>query len=359
MIATLPETYRAATEADLRERILRRKRELGARLVILAHHYQRMEVVAIGDHIGDSYMLAKIASESRDATDIVFCGVHFMAEAADILARPGQTVYLPNATAGCPMADMAPIDDVLIAWEELTGMGVAKQTTPVSYMNSAAFLKAFCGRNGGLICTSSNARKALEWSFARREKAFFFPDQHLGRNTALAMGVAPDEMMVWDNTVPGGGVTPDEVRRARIILWKGHCHVHGRFYPFQVDQIRGQYPGAKVVVHPECTNEVVVKADAVGSTNFIVNYVENAPAGSTIAIGTELNLIARLAAENPDKKIVELSGNNCPLCSNMFRTTLADVAYCLDHLGEGNIIKVPEDIKKDALVALQRMLELN
>jgi len=358
MIAALPESYRTSTEAELREQILTRKRELGSRLVILAHHYQRMEVVAIGDHIGDSFMLAKVAAESREATDIVFCGVHFMAEAADILARPGQTVYLPNATAGCPMADMAPIDDVLIAWEELSRQGLSDQITPISYMNSAAYLKAFCGRNGGLICTSSNAQKALEWALARREKVFFFPDQHLGRNTALAMGIPPDKMVLWDNTVPGGGVSPDDLAAATLILWKGHCHVHGRFLPEHADEVRAKYPGAQIVVHPECTHEVVAKADAVGSTNFIVNYVAKAEPGAVVAIGTELNLIARLAHENPDKTVIELSGQNCPLCSNMFRTTLGDVAYCLDHLGSGNIIKVPEDIKQDAQVALQRMLEL-
>lgn len=358
MIETLPDSYRIADEADLRERIVRRKRELDTRLVILAHHYQRMEVVAIGDHIGDSFMLAKVASESKDAKDIVFCGVHFMAESADILARPGQTVYLPNATAGCPMADMAPIDDVLIAWQRLTELGLSEQTTPVSYMNSAAYLKAFCGQNGGLICTSSNAENALKWSFAQREKAFFFPDQHLGRNTALAMGIPADQMVLWDNTVPDGGLTEDELTAAKLILWKGHCHVHGRFLPEHADQVREKYPDAKIVVHPECTQEVVARADAVGSTNFIVNYVEDAPAGSVVAIGTELNLIARLAHEHPDKTVIELSGQNCPLCSNMFRTTLADVAYCLDHLGEGNIIKVADDVKKDARVALERMLEL-
>ena len=359
MIATLPETYRTATEASLKSQILAHKERLGPRLLILAHHYQRMEVVALGDYVGDSYLLAKKASESPQARDVVFCGVHFMAEAADIVGRDDQTVYLPNATAGCPMADMAPIDDVLIAWDELKSLKLADLTTPVSYMNSAAYLKAFCGRNDGLICTSSNARAAFEWSFARREKVFFFPDQHLGRNTALAMGIPNQEMVLWDNTVPGGGVEPEELTRARVILWKGHCHVHGRFLPEHVEEVRRNHPGAQVVVHPECTHEVVELADAVGSTSFIVQFVETSPAGSTVAIGTELNLIARLAAEHPDKKILELSGQNCPLCSNMFRTTLADVAYCLDHLGSGNIIRVPPEIKKDALLALQRMLRLN
>jgi quinolinate synthase len=358
LLDTLPDRYRQATEAELRDQILAKKRELGSKLLILAHHYQRMEVVAIGDCVGDSYMLARKAAETPGARDIVFCGVHFMAEAADILARPDQTVYLPNATAGCPMADMAPIDDVLYAWEELEQLGLAREVTPVSYMNSAAYLKAFCGRHGGLICTSSNAGHAFEWAMVRRPRVFFFPDQHLGRNTALARGISESEMVVWDNTVPGGGLSAEELGRARVILWKGHCHVHGRFLPEHIDAVRAQYPGAKVVVHPECTHEVVARADAVGSTNFIVKYVTDAGPGSVVAVGTELNLIARLAAEHPDRKVLELSGQNCPLCSNMFRTTLADVAYCLDRLGSGNIIRVPDDIKEDAAVALQRMLDL-
>lgn len=359
MIATLPETYRTATEADLKSQIRDHKARLGSELLILAHHYQRMEVVSVGDFVGDSYLLAKKAAQSPQAKHVIFCGVHFMAEAADILGREDQIVYLPNATAGCPMADMAPIDDVLIAWDELESLGLAAKTTPVSYMNSAAFLKAFCGRNGGLICTSSNARAAFEWSYARREKVFFFPDQHLGRNTALALGIPHSDMVLWDNTVPGGDVEPEALKSARVILWKGHCHVHGRFLPEHVEQVRREHPKARVVVHPECSYEVVALADEVGSTHFIVNYVEKAPPGTTIAIGTELNLIARLAAEHPDKNIFELTGQNCPLCSNMFRTTLADVAYCLDHLGSGNIIKVKPDIKADARVALERMLEIS
>jgi len=358
LLDTLPDLYRQSTEAELRHRIEGKRHALKSSLLILAHHYQRVEVVEVGDYVGDSYMLARKAAETPDARHIVFCGVHFMAEAADILARPDQTVYLPNATAGCPMADMAPIDDVLLAWQELEALGLAEETTPVSYMNSAAYLKAFCGRHGGLICTSSNAGRAFEWSFAKRPRVFFFPDQHLGRNTAFSQGMSESDLVVWDNTVPGGGVTPDRLKRARVILWKGHCHVHGRFLPEHVDQVRAQYPGVKVVVHPECAHEVVEKADAVGSTSFIVKYVEDAPPGSAIAIGTELNLISRLAQTHADKKVVELSGQNCPLCSNMFRTTLADVAYCLDRLGSGNIIRVPDDIKADAVVALQRMLDL-
>jgi quinolinate synthase len=359
MITALPESYRTASEASLTAQIREHKRRLGPRLLILTHHYQRLEVVAVGDYVGDSFMLAKKAAGSTEAGDVVFCGVHFMAEAADIVGREDQTVYLPNATAGCPMADMAPIDDVLIAWEELSGLGLAGRTTPVSYMNSAAYLKAFCGREGGLICTSSNARAAFEWSFARREKVFFFPDQHLGRNTALAMGIPQEDMVLWDPTVPGGAVPAEALARARVVLWKGHCHVHARFLPEHVAEVRRAHPGVRVVVHPECSHEVVALADEVGSTQHIVDFVEKAAAGTTIAIGTELNLIARLAAEHPDKRILELTGQNCPLCSNMFRTTLADVAYCLDHLGTGNIIKVKPDIKKDALVALQRMLALN
>jgi quinolinate synthase len=357
-MVTMPESYRLAEESELKARIARKKDELGDSVLILAHHYQRMEVVQVGDYVGDSFMLARKAAESPEAKDILFCGVHFMAEAADIVALPDQRVYLPNATAGCPMADMAPIDDVLVAWDTLKDLGIASDTTPVSYMNSAAYLKGFCGRNDGLICTSSNAELALKWAFERRSKVFFFPDQHLGRNTALDLGIPHEDMVVWDNTVHGGGVTRDALSKARVILWKGHCHVHGRFTADQVRDVRAQYENVKIVVHPECTHEVVAKADAVGSTNFIVQFVADASPGDVIAIGTELNLISRLAKLNPDKKIIELTGQNCPLCSNMFRTTLADVAYCLDHLGSGNIIKVKEDIKQDARLALQRMLDL-
>lgn len=358
MYFSLPNEYREAPADQLRGRIRAVRERLGDRLCILVHHYQRMEVVEFADHIGDSYGLSKIAAGRREAEVIAFCGVHFMAESADILTPDHQRVFLPNPLAGCPMADMAEMADVLQAWEYLKPLGGAESIMPISYMNTAAGLKAFTGRNGGLICTSSNAKAALNYALGRRERAFFFPDQHLGYNTAIASGIPADQIVVWDFSRESGGLTLEQLRRARVILWKGHCHVHTNFTPEQVQEVRRAHPEAKVVVHPECPHEVVRLADANGSTSFIVDYVRKAPAGATIAIGTEINLITRLAHEQADKRIFELSGNTCPVCANMYRTTLNDLAFCLENLDSIKPIRVPEPTRGEALLALEKMLEI-
>lgn len=359
MYFALPKEYREATGNDLRERITAAKARLGKRAIILTHHYQRVEVVEFGDAIGDSYALSQIAASQENVEYIIFCGVHFMAEAAYILAKGNQKVYLPNPLAGCPMADMAEMADVMEAWKVLEHFGGDEKIMPISYMNSAAGLKAFVGEHGGLICTSSNADAAYKWGFERREKLFFFPDQHLGYNTGIKFGLKPEEMVIWDFSREEGGLTQEQLDKARVILWKGHCHVHTNFKKEQVVEVRQQYPDVKIVVHPECPHEVVERADAAGSTSFIVNYVKKQPAGTAIAIGTEINLINRLALENPDKKIFELSGKTCPVCANMYRTTLNDLAYCLENLDTMKQTKVPDRIKANALLALERMLEVH
>jgi quinolinate synthase len=352
-----PDSYRSMPDEDLSAIILARKAELGNRATILTHHYQRRAVVALGDHQGDSYALCKIGAKAS-AEYIVFCGVHFMAESAVILARKDQKVFLPNALAGCPMADMAAIDSVYGAWEELNQLLPGIKIIPISYMNSAADLKAFCGRNEGLICTSSNADKAFVWGFERGEKLFFFPDEHLGRNTANKLGISRDQIFVWDfNSLPQNRDV-DAIRRAKVIVWKGYCHVHAVFQPHHVHQIREQYPGVKVVVHPECTEEVVALADSVGSTSHIVRFVEQQPAGTIIAIGTELNLVDRLSHQHLDKKILELAGQTCAMCVNMYRTTLADLAYTLDNVDTLKPMLVDEDVTIHARVALERMLAI-
>lgn len=359
MFFALPKEYREATADDLRERIRAARGRLGKKLVILVHHYQRLEVVEFADHIGDSYGLSKIAARQQDADTIVFCGVHFMAESADILTADHQNVYLPNPLAGCPMADMAEMADVLAAWEWLKPFGGEQKIMPISYMNTAAGLKAFTGRNGGLICTSSNAKAALKYALEKREKVFFFPDEHLGHNTGVDYGLQSDEMVIWDFSRDDGGLSASQIERAKIILWKGHCHVHTNFKPEHVEDARRRYPGVKVVVHPECPHEVVRLADASGSTSFIVDYCAKAPAGSVIAIGTEINLVNRMAHTYPDKKIFELSGNTCPVCANMYRTTLNDLAYTLEHFPEIKPIRVPEPTKSEAKLALEKMLEIS
>jgi len=341
---SLPKEYREAETVDLQQRITAARKKLGSKLCILAHHYQRMEVVSLSDHVGDSYGLSKIASEQKDVEIIVFCGVHFMVEAADILTDEKKMVFLPNPLAGCPMADMAEMADVMEAWKLLEQFGGDKTFMPISYMNTTAGLKAFTGRHGGLI--------------ERREKLFFFPDEHLGRNTAHRFGIKPEEMVIWDFSHESGGVVPEEIERAKIILWKGHCHVHTTFKPEHVEQVRTEYPDVQVVVHPECTREVVELADANGSTRFIVEYCEKQPAGSTIAIGTEINLINRVAHQFPDKNIFELSGLTCPVCANMYRTTLNDLAYTLENYADLRPISIPEPDRGEALLALQKMLEI-
>ena len=356
---TIPQEYRQATDGELQDRIKQAKKSYGERMIILAHHYQRLEVAQLGDFVGDSYELSKKASEMKKADYIIFCGVHFMAESAEILSGDHQTVYLPNPLAGCPMADMADIDDVMAAWDYLKHLGIADKTLPLSYMNSAAKLKAFCGREGGLICTSSNAKAAYKWVFDRAEKLFFFPDENLGYNTARWMDIPDDEIVIWDFRNDDGGIDPERLKKAKVILWKGHCHVHTNFKAHHIEEVRAKYPGVKVAVHPECTWEVVSGADAVGSTKFLVNYIDQQPAGSMIAVGTEINLINRMAHQYPDKKIFELSGQICPVCANMYRTTLADLANTVENLGTFDRIVVPDDIKKDAKLALNRMLEVH
>lgn len=358
MYFSLPAEYREAKTDELEARITAARERLGSKLCILAHHYQRLEVVGFADHIGDSYALSQTAAAQKEAEIIAFCGVHFMAESADILTADHQHVYLPNPLAGCPMADMAEMTDVLEAWETLKPFGGEERIMPISYMNTAAGLKAFTGKHGGLICTSSNADAALKWAFDRREKAFFFPDENLGWNTGKKMGLKPEDMVIWDFSQDRGGLTEAELERAKIILWKGHCHVHTNFTAEHVDEVRREYPGVKIVVHPECPAEVVEKADASGSTKLIVDYCEKAPAGSTIAIGTEINLINRMAHEHRDKTIIELSGKTCPVCANMYRTTLNDLAYCLENYPDIKRIEVTEPTRSDARLALERMLEV-
>jgi len=359
MYFALPKEYRESSQSDLIERIKSTKQKLGKKAIILTHHYQRYEIVEAGDAVGDSYGLSKIAAERADVEYIFFCGVHFMAEAAEILSSDKQTVFLPNPLAGCPMADMAEMDDVLEAWETLENFGGDKKVMPVSYMNSTAALKAFTGKHGGIICTSSNADAVYKYGFDRREKLFFFPDRHLGYNTGIKYGLKPEEMVVWDFAKPGGGLDKDQIDRAKVILWKGHCHVHTNFTARHIDETRQKYPDVKIVVHPECAYEVVKNANASGSTSFIVKYVDQQPPGSVIAIGTEINLINRLAIKYPDKKIFELSGQTCPVCANMYRTTINDLAYCLEHFRDIKPIQVPDDVKEYARIALERMLTVH
>jgi quinolinate synthase len=337
------------------EQILEYKKKLGKELVILAHHYQRKEIVELGDYKGDSFGLSQKAAQNSDARYIVFCGVHFMAESAAILSQPHQIVQIPDMEAGCWMADMADTINVQAAWDAVTDIVGTDEITPVVYMNADAGIKAFCGRNEGIVCTSSNARAALDWSFSRRPRVFFFPDQHLGRNTGNAMGLKPDEMVVWNPDKPLGGNTEAQIKKAKIYLWDGYCLVHTRFTPDEMTGMREKYPEAKFVVHPECTQEVVALADAVGSTSYIVKYVEEAPAGSTIVIGTEINLIDRMAQVHTDKTVLPLKESLCP---NMYKINPENLLDSLLHIGQKNVVTVPGDIKQDAKLALDRMLTL-
>ena len=353
----------AASDPDLVARARAAKEALGDKVFVLGHHYQRDEVIAFADVTGDSFKLARDAAARPDAGYIVFCGVHFMAESADILTGPDQQVVLPDLAAGCSMADMARLTQVEMAWQAMTDAGVAGSVVPVTYMNSSADIKAFCGRNGGVVCTSSNAEVALTWAFEQKPdaKVLFLPDQHLGRNTAvLQMGLSLDDCVVWDPHRPNGGLTADQLRAAKMILWKGHCSVHGRFSPDVVDELRAEVPGINVLVHPECQHEVVLKADLVGSTEFIIKTIEAAPAGSAWAIGTELNLVKRLAADHPDKRIVFLDKTVC-YCSTMNRIDLPHLVWALESLVAGTVvnrIEVDPETERWALVALERMLAL-
>lgn len=341
------------TPPEILDRIREKKDELGEELLILTHHYQRSAIVDMGDFKGDSFDLSRKAANSR-ARRIVFCGVHFMAESARILCGENQTVQIPDEEAGCWMADMA--DHVMVqrAWDELVAVVPAPSVMPVTYMNSDAVIKAFCGQNGGIVCTSSNAGQAFAWGFEQREKIFFFPDQHLGQNTANQMGIPPEEVIVWDPARPLGGNPPQAVAKARVILWKGYCLVHTRFTIAHMESMRKKNPEARIVVHPECTQAVVQLADAVGSTSYIVNYVESAAPGSRIIIGTEINLVRRLAAEHPDKTVLPLYESFCP---NMYKINPEKLLETLEQ-PEKNLVVVPADVQAGAVMALERMLAL-
>ena len=366
----LPEEYLTASDAELEERILAAKATLGNRVVILGHFYQRDEVVRHADFVGDSFQLARAAASRPEAEAIVFCGVHFMAETADLLSTPEQASILPNLAAGCSMADMADIDSVEDAWEQLeevlggtmeTGAGPGQPVVPVTYMNSSAALKAFCGRHGGIVCTSSNAAAVLAWAFERGQRVLFFPDQHLGRNTAKAMGIPLEAMPMWNPRLPLGGNSPERIRDAKVLLWNGFCSVHKRFTTAQIDRARQQHPEVRVIVHPECPMPVVDAADEAGSTDYIRKAIEAAPAGSTFAVGTEINMVRRLAQAHPEHTIFCLDPVVCP-CSTMYRIHPGYLAWVLEGLVRGeqlNRITVPDNVAAPARTALERMLAVH
>ncbi len=361
-VDVIPQFYAEMDGAELDRRITAARAALGTRLVILGHHYQRDEIIKYADYRGDSFKLAQLAAGRPEADYIVFCGVHFMAESADILSAPQQKVILPNPAAGCSMADMANIAEVEECWQmlhELLGEDAA--IIPVTYMNSAANLKAFCGRNGGVVCTSSNAPKVIDWAFKQGKRVLFFPDEHLGRNTALKYGIPEDQMAVWNPKDPMAAEdAEEEIERARIILWKGYCSTHMRFNVQQIAKARADYPGIKVIVHPECRREVVEAADLYGSTEYIIQQIERAPAGTQWAVATEINLVHRIAQEHPDQFIFCLDPIVCP-CSTMYRIHPAYVAWVLEGLLEGQVINqvsVDDETAHWARVALQRMLAL-
>jgi quinolinate synthase len=359
--SALPERYSDASPDQLAHMVEAAKAALGDRLFILGHHYQRDEVMRWADARGDSYRLSVLAQERPEADYIVFCGVHFMAESADVLTAEHQRVILPDLNAGCSMADMADIDAVEEAWESLEAVVDIEQVVPITYMNSAADLKAFVGRKGGAVCTSTNARAILEWALSKGEKVLFFPDQHLGRNTGLAMCYGHDDMRVWDPRKDFGGLTEFDAKEATFLLWKGHCSVHQRFRPEHVEAFRAEHPDGLVLAHPECSYEVCQLADKVGSTDFIINEVATAPEGSTIAVATEIHLVQRLDHETPGKSVQSLDPLICP-CSTMFRIDEAHLAWVLENLVEGRVVNqitVDPDTARWARVALQQMLELS
>lgn len=354
--------YVSLNDDDCEQRIIKAKKALGDRVVILGHHYQRDEVFKHADFSGDSLKLSREATNSK-AEYIVFCGVHFMAEVADIISRPEQVAILPDLSAGCAMADMADLEQVERAWKELSSVLDAEETiTPVTYINSAADLKSFCGRHGGIVCTSTNAQSILDWSFSRREKVLFFPDQHLGRNTGFKMGIPLEDMVVWDYDLPMGGLSADQIRDAKIILWKGFCSVHQMFKPEQIENFRREVPGGKVISHPEASFEVCQQSDYVGSTEYIINTIGAAEPGSRWLVGTELNLVNRLHQTlQKDNKTVQFMSNMVCMCSTMFRIDPPHLAWVLENLVEGNIVNqvsVDRDIASNARVALQRMLDI-
>jgi quinolinate synthase len=357
----LPEAYLGLSDEEMDLRIAAARAALGDRLVILGHHYQRDEVIRFADHTGDSFKLAREIARHPSAEFIVFCGVHFMAESADILALPHQRVILPDLAAGCSMADMAAPDQLETCWGELDELSLASHVVPVTYINSAAAIKAFVGERGGTICTSSNAAATLRWGWGQREKILFLPDQHLGRNTAWKMGVPLDEMVVWDPYEPFGGLTREALDRARLILWKGHCSVHVRFTVAQVEAVRRQHPNVRVIVHPEVPFDVLRSADDSGSTEYILKTVREAPAGTTWAVGTEVHLVHRLAEDvAPAKTVISLDTMGC-LCSTMFRVSPNHLLWVLEGLIDGEVhneIVVPESQQKFAKLALERMLRI-
>ena len=358
----IPREYLSVSPEELDQRIRAARAYLGKRLVVLGHHYQRNEVIQYADFTGDSFKLAQHAAAQEAAEYVLFCGVHFMAESADILTRPDVRVILPNMAAGCSMADMADPDDVYAAWDAISEMleGSGSKVIPITYMNSAASLKAFTGERDGIVCTSSNASKTFDYAFERGDKIFFFPDQHLGRNTGYARGIPLDQMVVWNFRLPNGGLTKEQVERAKVILWQGHCSTHQRFSVQQIEKARKDYPGINVIVHPECRWEVVQAADTNGSTEKIIKTVSESPAGSVWAIGTEINLVNRLAQQNPDKTIFCLDPVVCP-CSTMYRIHPAYLAWVLEGLTQGHVlneVKVDDATRTWSLVALERMLAL-
>ena len=357
----IPNEYLHLSSDELDQRIYDVREKLGKKVTILGHHYQREEVIKYADFQGDSFKLSQNAASLPEADYIVFCGVHFMAETACILCAPHQKVILPNITAGCSMADMAPMDDVLDAWDDLQDvLGDYGGIVPVAYMNTIAGLKALCGQHGGIICTSSNATAALKWSFDRADRVLFLPDQHLGCNSGLKLGLSLDDMVVWNPFKPLGGNTPERLRKAKLILWQGHCSVHTRFSVSQIDGARARYPDIKVIAHPECTMEVVQAADMDGSTEFIRKTINEAPAGSKWAVGTEISLVNRLAKENPDKTIFCLDPVVCP-CSTMYRIHPAYVYWVLEGLLEGQVVNqitVDEETQRYSHIALERMLQV-
>ena len=351
----------AASDPQLVERAKAARSALGSKAMVLGHHYQRDEVIAFADIRGDSFKLAQAAADNSDAEFIFFCGVHFMAESADILTTPNQKVILPDLSAGCSMADMATAAQVNECWQVLGKLGVAAKTIPITYMNSSAAIKAFTGKNNGAVCTSSNAARAMKWAFENGEKILFLPDQHLGRNTAvLSLGLNLDDCVLWNPWKPNGGLTDDQIKNSKVILWRGHCSVHGRFSIQNINDVRQQVPGIKVLVHPECQHEVVSNADVVGSTEMIIKTVKESAPGSKWAIGTELNLVSRLANENLDKQVLFLDKTVC-YCSTMNRIDLPHLVWAMESLVGGrlvNQIKVEAEIAKYAKVALERMLAL-
>jgi len=357
----IPPQYLRYTANELDRRIHDAREKLGSTVMVLGHHYQREEIIKYADFQGDSFLLSQEAACKPEAEFIIFCGVHFMAETAGILCAPHQRVILPNITAGCSMADMAPMQDVEDAWDDLQDVLADKGgIIPVTYMNSIAGIKALCGRNNGAVCTSSNAAKVLEWAVTQGDRILFMPDQHLGRNTALKLGIPLDEMVVWNPFKPLGGHTREQLINAKMVLWQGHCSVHTRFTVKQIESARERYPDVTVLVHPECPMETVQAADMNGSTEFIRKVINEAPAGSAWAVGTEVSLVNRLALNNMDKTVFCLDPVSCP-CSTMYRIHPAYLLWVLDSLVNGEVVNeitVPDDVKRDSLVALERMLEL-